>query len=414
MKIILSILLLSSLSFCKKKEEDKNSLSLLLLPGAVSSYNWNLPSGYPLPKVPESNLMTEAKVKLGRFLFYDKRLSGNETMSCASCHLQKLAFSDGKSLPQGITGVKNTKNSIALVNVAYNGRQNWANSLIKTLEEQAGVPLQGVNPVELGLDVGDEELKKRLMKYEAYESMFKLAFPGETEPITLDNVKKAIAAFQRTLISSDSPYDRYTYKNNKLALSASALRGMDVFNGEAAECFHCHGGFNFTDSSSHTATSVETNLYHSNGLYNINGSYPSEQRGLIDLTGIAEDMGKFKAPTLRNIALTYPYMHDGSIMCDDSQNPEKIAGKTMDDCATDALGKVIDQYMNGGNNSTCRPTDPNFPCRTDNNISTVDKTLIRKFSLSSGEKADLINFLKSLTDETFISNPAFSDPFVNQ
>ncbi|MEM7184790.1 MAG: MbnH family di-heme enzyme [Spirochaetota bacterium] len=400
------------LSACQDPSKSPNELYSVLALGSnqnSSSYAWNLPANIPAPSVPASNPMSAEKVRLGRFLFYEKKLSGNRTMSCSSCHLQSIAFTDGKSVGEGSTGEFHTRNSMSLTNVAYNPRQTWNNTLLFSLEQQGVLPVTGDNPVELGLSLPDTEIRARLLEDSRYQPMFAAAFPGIAEPITLENILKAVASFQRTLLSFDSQYDKYTRK--EASLTASEKRGLSLFNGEVAECFHCHGGFNFSDATTHEQTRVDQAFYHNNGLYNINGDFPSSNRGLIEVTGNVDDLGKFKAPTLRNIALTYPYMHDGSITCDDSNNPEKTAGATVDSCASDALAKVIDHYQNGGNNSTCDKTDVAFPCRSDSPISTVDTTLIRKFSLTPGEKEDLVNFLKTLTDETFITNSELSDPF---
>lgn len=422
------------------KATDDNTLPLLALLATQSGsgsggYNWRLPAGFPTPRVPTNNPMSEEKVQLGRFLFYDKKLSGNDTMSCASCHFQHLAFADDKIHPTGITGTFHPRNSQPLFNVAYNTRQTWANTTLVTLEQQAPGPLFGEDPIELGLLIEETAIREKLLSNPRYRDLFSRSFPGESQPITVVNVIKAIASFQRSLISGNSPYDKATYQGQRDALTPSARRGLQFFSGEVAECFHCHDGVNFNDSTFHENTSATVEpLYHNNALYNIpTTGNPSHNLGLYSVTGNARHRGAFKAPSLRNIGLTFPYMHDGSISCDDNKNPHleigRANGATMEGCARQALSRVIDHYSNGGFNSTCSAfTAPgasrnaSFPCSphitayggdsnlTPNNQSNVDRTLIRKFPISAGEREDLINFLLSLTDREFTQDSRFSNP----
>ncbi|MCG8463196.1 MAG: hypothetical protein MI919_43500, partial [Holophagales bacterium] len=206
-----------------------------------SDYDWGLPAGFPRPRIPDDNPMTDAKVELGRYLFYDLRLSGNGTQSCASCHRQDLAFSDGLALAVGSTGEVHPRNSMALVNVAYNATLTWAHPELEQLEDQIPTPMFGTHPVELGIAGHEEEVLERLRGDELYEPLFRAAFPGATTPIDWQNIVKALASFTRALISVDSAYDRFVYQNDLEALSASAQRGMDLFLSEDFECHHCHG-----------------------------------------------------------------------------------------------------------------------------------------------------------------------------
>lgn len=335
------------------------------------SYRWALPEGFPVPAVPEDNAMTEAKVDLGRHLFYDKRLSVDGSLSCASCHEQKLAFSDGKTVPVGVHGDVLTRNSMALFNLAYTPILTWANPQLKHLEVQMLIPLFGEDPPELGQVGKEAELLAALAAVPLYQQKFAAAFPESAEPFSLKHLTQALASFERSLISADSPYDRYIYQADDGAISDGARRGEALFFSERLECFHCHGGFNFSDSTQHAGSSfVEFNL-HNTGLY---AEYPATGQGLKDVTGREADSGKFKAPSLRNIAVTAPYMHDGSV-------------KDLD--------AVIDHYAAGG-----RADHPN------------KSGFIKGFVLSKSERADLLAFLESLTDETFLNNPAYSDPFV--
>jgi len=412
-----------------KNSNTNKTTPLILLPiffNQTPSFNWSeyLPKGFPIPRVPADNPMTREKVELGRFLFYEKKLSGNNSMSCGSCHFQHLAFSDGKPNPSGITGEFHPRNSQPLMNVAYNVRQTWVNILFIDLEHQIQGPLFGESPVELGLFIQEEEIREKLKSDPRYPQLFSQAFPNEKEPITISNIIKAIASFERVLFSGNSPYDRAIYQGEKTALSASARRGLSFFSSEIAECFHCHDGINFNDSTFHENTSAKVEpLYHNNGLYNIPGTgNPTNNLGLMEVTGNPNHRGAFKAPSLRNVGVTFPYMHDGSISCDDDKNPHltigQLNGATTEGCAKQALGRVLDHYSNGGFHSTCAayttpggPKNPAFPCISNAPQSTVDISLIRPFPMSAQEKEDLINFLLSLTDEKFLTDPRFSDPF---
>lgn len=354
---------------------------------APESYRWNLPEGFPLPAVPADNPMTVAKVELGRHLFYDKRLSADQTLSCASCHQQDKAFSDGKTVPLGVTGEAHPRNSMALVNLAYSSILTWNNPHMTQLETQMLTPLFGEEPPEMGMAGREAELLARLKADPAYVRRFQQAFAGSAEPITLLHLTQAIASFQRSLISADSPYDRYVYAGDDQAISASARRGEALFFSERLECFHCHGGFNFSDSVQHAGSTFMEFNFHNTGLYNIDGqgAYPARNTGLHELTHRREDMGKFKAPTLRNIALTAPYMHDGSIA---------------------TLDEVIDHYAAGGR------TLHSGPHAGVGSANPFKSNFVIGFALNAQERADLLAFLHSLTDSTFVSNPAFSDPFV--
>ena len=203
--------------------------------------------------------------------------------------------------------------------------------------------------------------------------MFTDAFPDDGEPVTLDHITKAIASFERTILSANSPFDRYMRGDEK-ALSPEALRGLDLFFSERLECFHCHGGFNFTDSSRHGAQDAMALPYHHTGLYDWDGKggYQPGNNGVYDITGDPRDIGRFRAPTLRNIAVTAPYMHDGSV---------------------ETLDNVLTHYAAGGRFR-----------------SKLTSEFLPGFILTKTEKADVIAFLNALTDETVLKDPALSDP----
>jgi len=363
----------------------KNQVYSPILRKSYLKYNWNIPVWMPKPIVPADNPMNHQKVELGRHLFYEKRLSITGGFSCASCHLQKLAFTDGKTVAVGATGENHPRNSMSLANIAYNPVFTWANPLMTNLENQSLVPIFGEHPVEMGMVGREKQILAMLRENENYQRLFRDAFSNEEDVINLSNLTKALAAFERTLISVNSPYDNYRFGGDANAISPAAKRGEKLFNSEKLECFHCHGGINFTDSVMHQKLAFQEIAFHNTGLYNIDGkgSYPPDNTGVYEITSYPPDMGRFKAPTLRNIALTAPYMHDGSIA---------------------TLEEVIAHYQAGGRTilsgefagfGSKNPFKSNF---------------ISGFELTKSEKQDLLAFLQSLTDEKFIKNPAFSNP----
>lgn len=352
---------------------------------AAGSWRWTLPAGFPVPAVPADNPMSEAKVDLGRHLFYDKRLSGNGTQACASCHLQDKAFTDGLAVSRGSTGEFTHRSAQPLGNVAYSPLLTWANPSLLSLEKQMEVPLFGESPIEMGLnDSNKAEVLQRLASLPLYQQKFAAAFAGQASPVNWDSIVKAISAFQRTLISGNSKYDQF--QAGKATLTAPEMRGMNLFFGEKAECFHCHGSFNFNDQVVHASTRVLETPFHNTGLYNIGGTgaFPEPNRGVFELTGLPKDMGMFRAQSLRNIAVTAPYMHDGSIA-------------TLED--------VLDFYAAGGRNITSGPH------AGDGRKNPLKSDLITLINLDAQERADIVAFLKTLTDHDFLTNPKLSDPF---
>ena len=325
--------------------------------GTIALTAQDLPTGFPKPRVPLDNPLTPAKVELGRYLFYDTRMSVNGKSSCASCHKQELAFTDGLPVAVGATGEKHPRGAMSLVNIAYSAALTWGNPGIVSLEQQALIPMFGENPLELGLRVGDSFLST-LRSDPKYRELFEYAFPQDSDRFTIVNVTKAIASFERSIISARSPYDRYHYCGDDSAVSDSAKRGEILFFSQQLSCFRCHGGFNFGGGAE----------FHNNGLYNARGG---PDTGISEFTKDPKDAGKFKAPTLRNIALTAPYMHDGSIA---------------------TLDGVLSHYASAGHNSPNK--DP----------------LIAGFALSSQDRIDLIEFLKSLTDQAVLYDRRFANP----
>ena len=355
---------------------------------AATEYSWNLPDWTPKPVVPEDNPMTAEKVELGRHLFYEPRLSITGKYSCASCHKQSLAFTDGKQVALGSTNENHSRNSMSLANVAYSPVLTWANPLMTSLENQALIPIFGEHPVEMGM-VGKEQQTIEWMQNDPeYRQMFAEAFTEE-QPVNISNLTKALASFQRSLVSFNSPYDRYRYRGDSNAISAAAKRGEKLFNSERTECFHCHGGINFSDSLKHENLAFTEVAFHNTGLYNIDGEggYPPPNTGINEITHEADDMGRFKAPTLRNIALTAPYMHDGSVATlKEAIAHYRAGGRTITEGKWAGVGSA-NPYKSG---------------------------FIKGFEISEAETDDLIAFLQSLTDEKFVTNPAYSDPHLGR
>jgi cytochrome c peroxidase len=237
---------------------------------------------------------------------------------------------------------------MSLVNVAYSAALTWSNSEMRRLEDQALVPMFGERPVELGLHRTDG-VPAAVAADPRYRDMFARAFPGESDPLGIGNVVKAIAAFERTIVSAGSPYDRYHYGGDDSAVSAAAKRGEILFYSQQLSCFRCHGGFNFSDATESEGRPKRDVPFHNNGV----------------------GTGKFKTPTLRNVALTAPYMHDGSIA---------------------TLEGVLDNYAAGGHDNPEKDR------------------LIGGFALSAGGRQDLIEYLRSLTDEAMTHDSRFANP----
>jgi len=362
-------------------------------PGAAPppAWEWQLPRGFPVPRVPADNPMSAAKVELGRRLFYDRRLSGNGKQACASCHRQALAFTDAHPQAEGSTGERHRRSAMSLANVAYATSLTWADPGTRRLEDQMLVPMFGTHPIELGMTGHEVEILERLRREPLYPPMFAAAFPGEAQPVGFDNARRAIATFERTLISGGSAYDRLVYGGDPNALGDAAWRGMRLFFSDQLACSRCHAGPTFSGpidfEGAEELKPPPAPRFHNTGLYDLDGrgAYPASDTGLRDVTGRRRDMGKFKAPTLRNIALTAPYMHDGSIA---------------------TLREVVDHYRRGGRRTAAvgAPTPPAGKNR-------AKDPLVAGFVMTESEIDDLIAFLESLTDEEFLRDPRFADPW---
>lgn len=344
----LGILLLAA--SCKKDDPEQPVVPKY----SPTPYTLEIPSGFPQMIIPSDNPLTVEGIALGRKLFYDKILSGNFTQSCASCHNQQLSFSDnGTQFSTGINGQLGTRNAQALINMGFNLHYFW-DGRSSTLEKQAIEPVP--NPIEMHLSW--TVAAERLNAHAQYPELFRKAFGTSTIDSTLTT--KALAQFMRTMISSNSKLDKRL--RNEVALTPSETNGLVIFNTEKGDCFHCHNidaGRLMTD-----------NMFHNNGL---DAVFADLGRGAV--TGNPADDGKFLTPTLRNIALTAPYMHDGRFQ---------------------TLEEVVEHYNSGG---TPSPT-----------IDPLMKHVGTGLNLTAQEKADLVAFLHTMTDSTFIQNPAYSDP----
>jgi cytochrome c peroxidase len=330
---------------------------------APRPYTIQAPSWFPAPIVLEDNPLTLEGVELGRHLFYDPVLSRDSTQSCSSCHEQRYAFANNDAVNKGIRGLPGTRNAMSLVNLAYHSRGFFWDGRAATAELLAFMPVED----DLEMDDTWENVEAKLRRHREYPAMFRKAFGIEKRSeITRDLATKALGQFMRTLVSAQSRYDRVIWGRQGFPTDAEQ-RGMELFfieNNQAVDhpgCSHCHFNPFFTD-----------NNFRNNGITPAPTLEEFPDKGLGGFNGNRFDNGKFKVPTLRNIELTAPYMHDGRF-------------KTLE--------AVLDHYRSGGHPAP--NVDPN----------------IRPFSLSAQDKQDLIAFLKMLTDTSFVQNPAFSSPF---
>lgn len=355
------------------------------LSGDPALFTWHLPAGIVPPPVPADNPMSAAKVELGRHLFHDTRLSGNGGFSCASCHRQEFAFADAKNIPVGSTGEPHSRNSMALANAGYFTFYNWASTTVTSLEAQALGPMFGVEPVELGLKGNEEALLERLRAEPLYRQLFPKSFPGQLDPVSVTNVTKAIAAFERTILTFNAVFDR-TQRRETGGMSVAAVRGEVLFRSTRLKCAECHGGSLFTNSGDVGGSPFTATQFLNNALYNLGGTgaYPLRNRGLFESTGNPADMGRFRVPSLRNLAFTFPYMHDGSI-------------STLED--------VVDHYARGGRMVALGPH------AGDGSLSPVKDRRIAGFAITPQEKGDLVAFLRALNDSSLVSDPRFANPW---
>ncbi len=328
------------------------------------------------PPQPKDNPTTPAKVELGKFLYFDPRLSGDGSTSCATCHTPQDAWGKNQVLSPAYPGNEHFRHSPTILNSAYNTLQFW-DGRAKSLEEQAEKPI--ISPFEMNLHY--DLMIERLKAISKYRQMFKKAFPDEPNPINLKNTVKAIASFERTIVCNDTPLDKYL-KGDKNALTEKQKLGLKLFTGKAG-CIQCHNGANLTDNQFHI-TGVPKSKAEDKVLTKITRNFVLIQAGFknpekIDrdlgryfLTKNPKDKGSFKTPTLRNVDLTPPYMHNGAF-------------KT--------LQEVVEFYNKGGGDV------PNKDLR------------LKPLNLTKSEKKALIAFLKALTCENvpFVEEPELPD-----
>ena len=340
------------------------------------------------PPVPASNPITAEKVQLGRRIFYDNRLSVNGLGSCASCHQQHLAFTDGRPQAIGVTGELHPRSSMSLINVAYNKNLTWASRRLQTLEQQIAIPLCNEQPIELGMTGRETAFVAELNADPTYAKLFQSAYSDSDQKINIENVIRALASFVRSIISADSAFDRLLYLDDQSAMSESARRGMRLFFSEELNCAACHQGQNMAGGQILQGRQQGPTEFHNTGLYNVGGRnrYPHADPGLRSESGQSEDDGRFRAPSLRNIEVTAPYMHDGSIA---------------------TLSDVIDHYAAGGRNIS------NGQNAGSGIANSRKSELLTGFELRVTEKSDLLNFLRSLTDNSVLDQERFSKPEID-
>lgn len=343
-------------------------------PDAEPPYRWVLPPGFPRPAVPEDNPMSADKVALGRSLFSNPTLSANQSQSCATCHRPELAFTDARSRAVGSRGDALARSAPSLANVAYLAAYTWADPTLRSLEAQMLRPLFNEHPVELGLRGHESELVARLNADVGLRASFAAAFPRDAEPVSLGNAVKAIAAYERTLLSGRSAFDRYVFDDERDALSAEAKRGMALFYSARAGCAGCHSGINFSGPIVYAGHPAADADFANTGVAAVDrrGAGAPVDRGLMQVTGRRADAGRFRVPTLRNVALTGPYMHDGSVP---------------------TLRAVIEHYARGGRGAA-PPGTATAP---------VVDARIHRVTFSPAEIDELLAFLDSLTDPDFIA-----------
>ncbi len=337
------------------------------IPYSPVDYVLEVPCGFPEMQIPADNPLTVDGVELGRFLFWDPILSADNTMSCGSCHFPEAGFSDNLPVSTGIDGIAGRRSSMALVNVGYFYNGFFWDGRAATLEDQALLPVE--DPVELHHQWPN--IVEDLKKHEFYPEMFRKAFGiSNSAEITKELAAKAMAQFERTMVSSgQSEYDRHRCEEGYF-MSPEAIEGFILFSNEVGNhpgCTHCHS------SSNHLFTN---NNYENNGIDSV-GLEMEDLNNFLDfgrgeVTNDIFDNGKFRIPSLRNIMLTQPYMHDGRF---------------------ETMGEVIEHYKTGG-----------FTAANSN-------ALQQPFPLTEDEKQKMIIFLETLSDTTFLNNPAFSDPF---
>jgi cytochrome c peroxidase len=317
---------------------------------------------------------------LGGYLFFDRRLSINNTRSCGTCHNPQFAFTDGYKRSLGAFADLHQRNTQPLFNLSYLKYFTAADSTLHSPLQQMNNPLFNTHPIEMGVKGNEETILNKIREDKLYQELFSKA----NSEITFENIKFAISNFIFSLQSTNSNHDKYI-KGDTNALNKSEKRGKDLFFSSELKCVTCHGGFNFSTPSI-TNEKGDTLFYFNTGLYNIDdkGAYPQYDQGLFQFTKNKADMGKFRVPTLRNLAYTAPYLHDGSAA---------------------SLMEIINIYANGGRKITSGIN------KGDGKSNPYKHSFISGFFISETDKLDLNNFLLSLSDSSFIQNKNYQNPF---
>ncbi len=358
-KIIFIITCLSILSCCKKTE--MGDLETIVY--APTPYTIPVPSGWFQPEIPADNPMTAEGVALGRRLFYDPILSVDSTISCSSCHQIQGAFTDNVAVSKGVQGRTGRRSAMSLVNMAFMNKGLFWDGRVRTLEEQALLPVEDHLEMAENWSIAEQKLQK----HSKYPEFFRKAFGiNNKSDITRALAAKAIAQFERSIVSQDSKYDKILQDSSTVFFTDDEQIGYEMFFNRTlsipdAQCGHCH-----------QSTLLTTNQYLNNGLQEAADYENFADKGYGEFTKNKFDNGKMRTPTLRNIAFSAPYMHNGSL-------------KTMED--------VMAHYISGGKFSPNK--DP----------------LIQQIKLNNIQKRQVLKFIETLNDSTFLKNPAYQNPF---
>lgn len=330
-----------------------------------------------------ANPFTKEKAELGRYLFYDRRLSVNNTKACASCHAPQFSFTDGYTRSIGALGDLHQRNARPLINIIFLPYLTAADSTLHFPEQQMNNPMMSEHPVELGIKDNEKKILDKIKSDPFYAARFKKIFPGDDDPFSIKNIQYCIAGFIRTITAFNSPYDRYL-RGDSAALDAQQQAGMRLFFSGTLHCGSCHGGINFSTPAKDSLG--KRSYYFNTGIYNLDGKggYPAYDQGLIAVTHDDKDMGLYRVPTLRNLPFTAPYYHDGSAL---------------------TIDEVIAAYARGGRNMS------EGVYKGDGAQNVHKSGLIKGFDLTSQQRKQLVAFLYSLADSTVINNPAFADPY---
>ncbi len=373
-KILFHILIFAiGIAACKDDDDGGKPIEGEDLTGIVynpTPHVLTIPKGLPSMAIPEDNPLTQQGIELGRRLFYDPILSKDSTISCNSCHKLKLSFNDDKAISPGVGGLMGNRSSMSLINVGFQSKGLFWDGRSSTLEDQALHPVE--NPVEMAEIWDNVEVK--LQRHADYKKRFREAFGiSNSTEITKELAAKALAQFERTLISANGRFDKKRWQQdpNPFLLSDIEIDGQKIYYDDllgspgdpVGHCAHCHDG-----SALYTSE-----FYRNNGITEVATLNDFPDKGLGEITGNLTDNGMFKSPSLRNVALTAPYMHDGRFQ---------------------TLEEVIEHYNSGGHFA--------------DNVVTGS---ITQLNLTEYEKQALVAFLHTFTDTSYYSNPAFANPF---